>query len=61
MPVPRGTFAEACYDMNTIKDLEDALQGPADHTDCQAWGISPEEWRAQIELALKARIEDDEK
>ena len=47
-----GSFAEACYEMNTIEELEIALLGVADLSDCKEWGLSPEEWREQIEIAL---------
>ena len=47
-----STFAAACYDQNSIAELEAALSGPADKTDCENWGISPEQWRAEIAQAL---------
>ena len=55
--LPHG-FAEACYDMNSIEDLEQALTETADTTDCDEWDISPEEWRNQIEMALVALRHD---
>lgn len=54
-----NTFAAACYDRNTAAELEAALQGPANEQDCAEWGISPEEWRDQIALALAAKREND--
>ena len=47
-----NTFAAACYDGNTIADLENALVGDADKTDMKAWGINQTEWREQIQTAL---------
>lgn len=44
-----NTFAAACHDQNTIEELEAALQGEADATDCRTWEITPQQWRAQIE------------
>ena len=50
--IPDNTFAAACYDGNTIEDLEDALVGDADETDMKAWDINSTQWREQIQLAL---------
>ncbi len=51
-------FAGACFDMNTIDDLREALylneSGCAD--DCAAWNITENEWRASIKTALVASI-----
>ena len=49
-------FAEACYDTNSIAELEAALkQRAADKTDCQTWNITPTQWRAAIAEALEAK------
>ncbi len=53
-----NSFAAACYDDNTIAELQEALSEPADSIDCHAWGITPEEWYEQIKLALAALLED---
>ena len=53
------TFAEACYNDNTIADLMDALNGEADPVDMAAWELTAEEWRDEITLALAALIEDE--
>jgi len=50
-----NTFAEACYDQNSIAELEEALAGPVDEVDCKTWGIDADEWRRSIKLALDAR------
>ena len=60
MTIESNTFAEACYDMNSINDLENALKGDADETDMKTWGITDEEWREQIELALAEKRADEE-
>lgn len=56
--IETGSFAESCYDMNSIEELQEALQGDADKTDMQTWGIDANEWKSQIEMALKAKLED---
>jgi hypothetical protein len=47
-------FADACYE-NPLSELHAALRGPVDHTDCRTWKISPAEWRAAIETAIRER------
>lgn len=47
------SFAAACYDTNTIDELKSALQSPADETDCQQWGLTEDEWKNAVKLALK--------
>lgn len=50
-----NTFAHACYDQNSIEELEVALAGEPDEGDMRAWGLTSDEWREQIETALAAR------
>lgn len=50
--IPDNTFAAACYDQNSHAELVAALNEPADEDDCRTWGITPEQWRREIELAL---------
>ena len=45
-----NTFAEACYNGNTIDELE-AADCP-DEFDMDEWDIDEDEWRESIELAL---------
>lgn len=52
--ITSNTFAAACYDQNSISDLEAALAGEPDQTDMGTWGLSAAEWRSQIKLALAA-------
>lgn len=52
-----NTFAAACFDQNSIAELEEALKNGPDKGDMDAWGLTEDEWRAQIELALKAKRE----
>lgn len=52
-------FAEACYDQNSVEQLEEALRmRAADKTDCAEWRITPTEWRAAIAEALAAKRAD---
>lgn len=44
-------FADACH-TNAIDELETALQGAADKTDCKTWKITPAQWRLAIRTAL---------
>lgn len=60
MTIESNTFAEACYHMNSIDELEEALKNDADETDMKTWGISADEWREQIDLALAEKRADDE-
>jgi hypothetical protein len=53
-----STFAAACFDQNSIAELEQALAGQVDVTDCAEWNLTPEQWRAEIELALAAKREN---
>ncbi|MCE2029308.1 hypothetical protein [Sessilibacter corallicola] len=49
-------FATACFDMNSIEELE-APHAPenADESDCAEWGITAEEWSQAIEAALNEK------
>ena len=56
-----NTFAAACYDSNSIEEIRAALaQSKADATDCREWGITPAEWREQLQQALEAKLADAE-
>jgi hypothetical protein len=58
MIIDDDTFAAACYDQNTIAELDAALRGPADRTDMQTWGLTEGGYYAQIRLALAAKRAD---
>lgn len=58
--IAENTFAAACYDSNTIAELESALASGPDARDLEEWGLTDEEWRAEIELALAAKREDQQ-
>jgi len=51
--IKENTFASACYEQNTVKELEDALSCGADETDRRVWDITAEEWEEQVELAIE--------
>lgn len=53
-----NTFAAACYNNNSIAELEAALAAAPDAADMRAWGLSEAEWREQIKLALEAKRAD---
>jgi len=48
-----GSFSEACCNGNSIRELEDCLQRPADKIDMKEWGLTANEWKEQIEMAIK--------
>lgn len=50
--IKSNTFAEACYDMNTIEELENILVNGPDKTDMKEWGLRENEWTEQIKLAI---------
>ena len=56
--IQENSFAEACYNQNSIDQLKTALNEKPDLTDCESWGITEKEWREQIKLALSAKLED---
>lgn len=60
MPVQENTFAEACYDQNSIEELEVARNQEPDETDMKEWNLTEDEWREQIEIAIAALKEDAE-
>ena len=53
-----NTFAAACYEQNSVLELQLSLRREADKHDCAEWGITPEQWREQIEIALAAKLAD---
>lgn len=59
MFIQEGSFAEACYNMNSIEELEQSL-AEADETDMKEWGLSEAQWREEIQIAIAALKEDAE-
>jgi hypothetical protein len=54
-----NNFAVACYNMNSIQELEEALSEEPDATDMKNWNIGPTEWRDAITAALNERREGE--
>jgi hypothetical protein len=53
-------FAEACYQHKSRKEIVQALAADdADPTDCVIWSLTPEAWRANLRLALIAKLTDE--
>ncbi len=59
MTIKANTFAEECYNMNTIEELENALAEGPDACDMANWDLTEEEWEQQIKAAIK-ELKDDE-
>ncbi len=45
------SFSAWCYDNRDPLWLKSAFNRDADPEDCKKWGISPSEWKANIEMA----------
>lgn len=60
MSIQEGSFAEACYNMNSIEELQQALTGEADVADMKEWGLTEAQWREEIQIAIAALKEDAE-
>jgi len=55
-----NTFAAACYNMNSVEELEQALRDGPDVTDMKEWGLTESEWREQVTTALNELRQDAE-
>lgn len=60
MSIQTNTFAEACYNQNSIEELEQALIDGPDCKDIEVWNLTNEEWEKQVKDAL-AELREDEK
>lgn len=58
MSIQENTFAEACYNQNTIEELQAAFKSPADETDMQEWGLTESEYFDEIKTAVLEKIEE---
>ena len=51
-----NNFAAACYNQNTIEELNEARdqasRGIVDRADIREWGITPDQWVECVEFAL---------
>lgn len=59
MTIKSNSFAEACYNMSTIEELENALSEGPDAFDMANWNLTDEEWEHQIKAAIKELKEDE--
>lgn len=57
--IKAGSFAAACYEQNTLAELNAIVGKQADREDMQSWRISSAEWTEQVELAIEALEEKD--
>lgn len=54
-----GTFAEACYDGNSLDELYEQLEmNKTDSRELKEWNLTTEEWCNEIELAIIAKESD---
>jgi hypothetical protein len=58
MSIKDNTFAEACYNMNSIEELEDALKKAPDYIGMKVWNITEKEYFTQLQEALDAKKAD---
>ncbi|MCP4342926.1 MAG: hypothetical protein GY799_29595 [Desulfobulbaceae bacterium] len=58
MPIELNTFSAACYDTNSIEELEQALVGGPDSADMKEWNLSEAEWRESV-IAAVAELKAD--
>ena len=48
------SFAAWCYDNLTLNEARSAFERDADADDCDRWGLTALEWKAQVEMAIIA-------
>ena len=48
------SFAAWCYDNLSLKEARSAFERDADADECQRWGLTALEWKAQVEMAIIA-------
>jgi hypothetical protein len=48
------SFAAWCYDHLSLSDTRSAFERDADPAECERWGLTALEWKAQVEMALIA-------
>jgi hypothetical protein len=51
------SFAAWCYDHLSLKELRSAFERDADTVECEQWGLTALEWKAQVEMAVIALAE----
>lgn len=53
---PLNNFAVACYDCNTLEELQDTAY--VDKTDCKTWDLCEREWKEAIQAAIDEKLSD---
>jgi hypothetical protein len=48
------SFAAWCYDNFSLKEVRSAFERDADADECDLWGLTAMEWKAQVEMAIIA-------
>ena len=48
------SFAAWCYDNLSLKEVRSAFERDADADECDRWGLTALEWKAQVEMAIIA-------
>ena len=48
------SLAAWCYDHLSLKEVRAAFQRDADPDECEQWGLTALEWKAQVEMAIIA-------
>ena len=48
------SFAAWCYDHLSLGEARSAFERDADPSECEHWGLTALEWKAQVEMALIA-------
>ena len=54
--IQSGSFAEGCYDNNSIRELRSAASSGPDAIDLKTWGITAVEWTEAIEAVLRIKL-----
>ena len=48
------SFGAWCYDHLSLKEVRSAFERDADADQCEKWGLTALEWKAQVEMAMIA-------
>ena len=48
------SFASWCYDHLSLSEARSAFERDADPDECEQWGLTALEWKAQVEMAIIA-------
>ena len=50
------SFAAWCYDNLSLTEASAAFERDADADECEKWGLTALEWKAQVEMAIIALL-----